>query len=78
MTALTVEQLYAQQIRSRSPQERLRLLKLMVSDLTETDVADDKPKRSILEFEGLGADDPVGMDAQEYVNQLRAEWDHRP
>jgi len=50
----------------------------MVSDLTETDVADDKPKRSILEFEGLGADDPVGMDAQEYVNQLRAEWDHRP
>ncbi|HEY8600502.1 MAG TPA: hypothetical protein VIL85_18845 [Thermomicrobiales bacterium] len=78
MTALTVEQLYAQQIRSRSPQERLRLLKLMMSDLTEKDVADDKPKRSLLELEGLGANDPIGMEAQEYVNQLRDEWDHRP
>ena len=78
MKALTVEQLYMQQIRSRSPQERLRLLKLMVADLTEKDVADNKPKRSILEFEGLGADNPIGMDAQEYVNQLRDEWDHRP
>jgi plasmid stability protein len=36
-------------------------------------------KRSILEFEGVGAHNPIGRDAQEYVNALRAEdWDHRP
>ena len=42
-----------------------------------------KPKRSIMELEGLGADlwrDEYGnlLDAQEYVNELRHEWDHRP
>jgi hypothetical protein len=32
-------------------------------------------KRNILEFEGVGKHNPVGMDAQEYVNQMRDEWD---
>lgn len=35
-------------------------------------------RRSILEFEGVGARYATGQDAQEYVNELRAEWDHRP
>jgi hypothetical protein len=39
-------------------------------------------KRSIMELEGLGAEiwkDEHGnlIDAQEYVNDLRREWDHR-
>ena len=43
----------------------------------------DQPKRSIMELEGLGAEiwtDQKGalLDAQEYVNELRREWDHRP
>jgi hypothetical protein len=33
--------------------------------------------RSLLEFEGLGAEIWKGIDAQEYVNELRKEWDHR-
>ena len=37
-----------------------------------------KPRRDILEFEGIGAKYATGQDAQEYVNELRAEWDHRP
>lgn len=38
-----------------------------------------KPKRDLspLEFRGVGAS-LRDMDAQEYVNQLRAEWDDRP
>jgi excisionase family DNA binding protein len=34
--------------------------------------------RSLLEFEGVGAEIWGGVDAQEYVNELRKEWDHRP
>ena len=35
-------------------------------------------KRSLLELEGLGAEIWEGIDAQEYVNELRNEWEHRP
>lgn len=58
-------------------QERKQLLFAIFDSLTK----DNNKERtlSILDFEGLGAslrDDT--MDAQEYVNQLRSEWDHRP
>jgi hypothetical protein len=33
---------------------------------------------SLLELEGLGAELWHGVDAQEYVDELRREWDHRP
>lgn len=33
-----------------------------------------KPKRSIMELEGLGKEIWQGIDAQEYVNQERASW----
>lgn len=33
-----------------------------------------KPKRSILELEGLGKEIWQGIDAQEYVNQERDSW----
>ncbi len=44
--------------------------------------AEDKPEHSIMELHGLGAEiwkDENGnlIDAQEYVNELRSEWDHR-
>jgi len=35
------------------------------------------PDRSILELEGLGAEIWAGVDAQQYVNELRNDWDHR-
>jgi hypothetical protein len=35
------------------------------------------PKRSIMELQGLGKEIWQGMDAQEYVNQERAEWAKR-
>ncbi|MGA7937162.1 MAG: hypothetical protein WCA35_26665 [Kovacikia sp.] len=33
-----------------------------------------KPKRSIMELEGLGKEIWQGIDAQEYVNQERDSW----
>ena len=42
------------------------------------DKPDLPPTRSLLELEGLGAEIWESVDAQEYVNELRKEWDHRP
>jgi hypothetical protein len=56
--------------------ERLRLVELIARDLA---TASETPRqRSVLELEGLGTDLWEGIDAQEYVNELRQEWDHRP
>ncbi len=54
---------------------------LLLKDLEQQ--GNDQPKHSIMELEGLGAEiwkDEHGdlIDAQEYVNELRREWDHRP
>lgn len=42
------------------------------------DAGDAPSRRSILDFEGVGTKYATGQDAQEYVNELRSEWDHRP
>ena len=77
MAASDVDQIYAQHIRPLSSEERRRLLALMVRDLARpTDEMTARKTRSILELEGVGAELWVGIDAQEYVNELRAEWDH--
>ncbi|HLU10354.1 MAG TPA: hypothetical protein VK003_11845 [Oceanobacillus sp.] len=61
-----------QEIRQLSVEERKALISFIVDTFTET------KDRSLLELEGLGAEIWEGIDAQEYVNQLRSEWDDRP
>lgn len=63
-----------QEVRTLSIEERKALITALVDSLTETNPI----TRSLLELEGLGAEIWDGIDAQEYVNQLRREWDHRP
>ncbi|MEP7294184.1 MAG: hypothetical protein ABI835_20520 [Chloroflexota bacterium] len=65
-----------QSIPMLSIEERKKLVLDILDSITEEAP---KKKRNILEFEGVGAhlrDDSI--DAQEYVSQLRSEWDHRP
>lgn len=76
MSADNIEEIYERHIRSLLPEERLRLLAKVAEGLAE-DVAQ-PPQRSLLELEGLGAETWAGVEAQEYVNQLREEWNHRP
>ncbi len=73
----SVDELYAERIRSLPLAQRLRLLALIAQDVAGEmpDVA--HPQRSILELEGVGAELWQGIDAQEYVNKLRGEWDNR-
>jgi len=54
-----------------SPEERVQLAQELAGPRTEAP----KPRRSILELEGLGAEIWEGVDAQEYVNAERATWE---
>ncbi len=67
---------YESQVKSLSAHERLQLIELITHDLRET--MDSSEGRSILELHGLGAEIWKGIDAQEYVAELRDEWDQRP
>ncbi len=52
--------------------QQKELIKLLVDHLASQPP---KPKRSLLELQGLGKEIWQGVDAQEYINELRDEWD---
>jgi hypothetical protein len=73
-----VDKIYTRYIKGLSLEHRRQLLAIITRDLTRLpDKSSEGKTRSLLELEGLGAELWEGVDAQEYVNELRAEWDHR-
>lgn len=81
MISIEVDEFYRRYIQPLPVATRLQLLARVAQELAEpapptSGVA--VPARSLLELEGLGADLWKGIDAQTYVDTLRAEWDHRP
>jgi len=71
-----VSQIYETYIKSLPIQERLELLALLAEDIRDSStVTGEKPKHSIMELYGLGKELWEGVDAQEYVNRLRDEWE---
>lgn len=60
------------QAENLTPEEQLRLLEALAVMVRRRVLV--KPKRSIMELEGLGKETWQGLDAQEYVNQERASW----
>jgi hypothetical protein len=79
MSASDVNKIYEEYIKRLSSEDRRRLLTIMERDLAEpTSGAEEQKLRSIMELEGLGAELWEGVDPQEYVDELRSEWDHRP
>jgi hypothetical protein len=77
MSTMSADEIYERHIKPLPVAERLRLLAVMADDLAHqpTDIAQ-RPQRSIMELHGLGKEIWQGIDAQEYVNELREEWDH--
>jgi hypothetical protein len=69
---MTPYQEIRQQVENLTPDEQLRLLEELAS-LVRCRVMP-KPKRSIMELEGLGKEIWQGIDVQEYVNQERGSW----
>jgi len=62
-------EIYEEHVKQMPRAERLRLVELIVREMAISE----KPRgeRSLLELEGLGAEIWRGIDAQEYVNNLR-------
>jgi hypothetical protein len=72
----SIQEIYELHIRPLPARERLRLVEMIERDVASENEPT-QPARSLLELEGLGAELWQGIDAQEYVNSLRDEWDHR-
>lgn len=76
---MLVAEIYERLIKPLPTSERLRLIAMTAQDLAAPQEGkSNQRQRSVLEFHGLGRESGVGKDAQEYVNDLRQEWDHRP
>ena len=65
------------QAKTLSMQERKELVKLLIDSLDVPDAAP-RQQRRLSELRGLGKGIWQGIDAQEYVNRLRNEWNERP
>ena len=75
---MTIQEMI-QEARTLSVEERKQLIKALTAmDIVDEPQTETPKKRNIMEFLGLGAEIWDGIDAQEYVNELRREWDHRP
>ena len=70
---LTVEEIYHRYIKHLSDDEKRRLIALIENDLAKVEV--EKSKCSIMELHRLGKEIWQAIDAQEYVNELRGEWE---
>ncbi|MEW6210800.1 MAG: hypothetical protein AB1631_20715 [Acidobacteriota bacterium] len=76
IVAANVEEIYSKHLASLPKEDRLRLLAMLANGLTEILPPDDR-RRSLFELEGLGAEIWKGIDAQEYVDDLRNEWERK-
>ncbi len=69
---MTVSELL-EQAKTLERRQQRELIILLVDHLASQPP---KPKRSLLELQGLGKEVWQGVDAQEYINELRDEWDN--
>ena len=79
MAAVEPARLYDEHIRSLPVEQRLQLLALIAGDLAvEGAPTEHEARHSLAELYGIGQGVWEGVDAQEYVNRLRGEWEERP
>jgi len=68
-----VDELYEQHIRRLTPQQKWQLMEKIARDLATLKPSQVEPTPSLLDLAGLGAEVWQGVDAQQYVENLRAE-----
>ncbi|PSB24028.1 hypothetical protein [Stenomitos frigidus] len=66
-----------QEIEQLTSSEQLEVISHTTEQLKRRAVTQSKPKRSWRELRGIAPNVLNGQDAQEWVNQLRSEWDER-
>ena len=79
----TIEKVYEQYVKPLAATEQLRLVAIITQHLSNQQAVSEPSsknqlKHNIMELHGLGAEIWQEMDAQQYVNHLREEWDIRP
>jgi hypothetical protein len=62
-----------EQAKALKPSERKELVKLLIDTLDIPETVGPRQRR-LSELRGLGKEIWAGIDTQEYVNQLRNEW----
>jgi len=67
--------IYDEHIKPLPREQRVQLLDLLRNELENGD--DNGPQHSILELHGLGKDIWQGVDPEDYVKELRDEWEDR-
>ena len=78
MTGVGVAEIYEQHVKALPAEQQLELLALIAQRLARAGAPSEEPRtHSILELDGLGKEIWAGIDAQEYVNKLRDEWEER-
>ncbi len=80
LVAIITQQLVQEPVLTKATEEPKRsIMELhgLGAEILE-DVDESRGERSLLELEGMGAEIWQGIDAQEYVDELRQEWNHRP
>ena len=69
----TTKNIYDEHIKPLSREQQRALLDILQTELQNGD--DDGPRHSILELHGLGKEIWQGIDPNQYVNNLRDEWE---
>lgn len=81
MRTASAQEIYERYVSSLPVPEQRRLLAMLAQRLAAEPLAVGLPiglpRRSITELHGLGKEIWEGVDAQNYVDQLRDEWEHR-
>ena len=76
MSTVKASDIYYDHVRALPVAERLKLISLIARDLTyEVPETSERPRRSILEFHGVGKGSRGDEDAQAYVDRLRSGWE---
>lgn len=73
---MKVDEIYEQHIRKLSRKQRLKLLAMTADGLAEPKALG-RRRRKITELAGLGKEIWGEVDAQQYVNSARDEWEER-
>lgn len=81
MGTASAQEIYERYVSSLPVSEQLQLLAMLAQRLAAEPSAaglpTGRPRRSITELHGLGKEIWEGIDAQNYVDQLRDEWEQR-
>jgi len=71
---MEIEQIYKKYVKKTSIKDQLKLISIISQNLSSESLGQEKRVYSLLELEGLGKEIWDKINAQDYINDLRDEW----